>query len=280
MTAAVRVPPRGGVRVYRPTTVEARECAVRRVIAVMRERYAESLSLEQLSNIAISSPFHFNRVFREVTGLPPLRFLSAVRLQVAKHLLLTTRRSVTNICFGVGYSSLGTFTTHFAEYVGAPPTQFRRLSAIARIADLLPTPIPEPDVVLPETGCVRGRVRAPSRDAGEGAAIVGLFTSRLPRGQPRACAVAPIGGTFSLDGVAPGSYHLFSVVVNTFANGFDLFLGESMRVGHVGPIIVRDAGELAPIDVELRWPRDTDPPLLVALPVLMAKRMALQRASG
>ena len=67
-TGVEAVPNDVRLRACRAATAEARVRAVRRVIAVMRERYAESLSLGELSEIAISSPFHFSRVFREVTG--------------------------------------------------------------------------------------------------------------------------------------------------------------------------------------------------------------------
>lgn len=245
----------------------------------MRERYAESLSLEQLSDIAISSPFHFNRVFCEVTGLPPGRFLAAIRLQVAKQLLLTTRRSVTTICFEVGYNSLGTFSAHFAQYVGAPPSRFRRLIRMTRPSSLLPT-IPASPRAVTNNGCnVEGHVRASQGDSAGGLAIIGLFPTRLPRGHPHACTVAAIGTNFVVENVSPGSYHLFSMAINSSTNDLALFLGESMRLGHAGPIYVREGHNAGPIDLELRWPRDTDPPLLIALPVLMTERVAGEHAA-
>lgn len=259
------------LRACRAATAEARVRAVRRVIAVMRERYAESLSLDELSGIAISSPFHFSRVFREVTGLPPGQFLAAIRLQVAKHLLLTTRRKVTNICFDVGYSSLGTFSAHFAQYVGAPPSRFRRLAC----APASPPPLPaRPAPPMPGHGASRvyGRVHAAEGDVASGNAIIGLFATRLPRGRPTACAVAAVGSDFLVENVAPGCYHIFSMAVGAAADDVAICLGESVRLAHRGPIQVRVGCDAGPLDLEMRWPRDTDPPLLIALPVLMSER--------
>src|SRR5437763_3941434 len=103
--------------------------AVERVIAAMRERPGEPLTLETMGKIAGLSPHHFNRVFRRVTGVPPRRFLGALRLEAAKQLLLTTPLSVTEVCFEVGYGSVGTFTTRFTQLVGVPPGELRRLAA-------------------------------------------------------------------------------------------------------------------------------------------------------
>ena len=279
MTTSLEVPLRATeTPVCRAATAEAHVRAVRRVIAVMRERHAESLSLKQLSDVAISSPFHFNRVFREVTGLPPGRFLAAIRMQVAKQLLLTTRRSVTNICFSVGYSSLGTFTAHFAQYVGASPSRFRRLIRIARPSGLVPTAPARPIVMKANASSIRGYVHASEGDC-TGLAIIGLFPTRWPRGHPRACTVAAIGTNFVVENVPPGRYHLFSMAINSSIDDLALCLGESMQLGHAGPIHVPEGDDAGPIDLELRWPRETDPPLLIALPVLMEERLASEHAA-
>jgi AraC family transcriptional regulator len=262
----------------RTTTAEARIRAVRRVIAVMRERYAESLSLDELSGIAISSPFHFNRVFREVTGLPPGQFLAAIRLQVAKQLLLRTRRKVTNICFDVGYSSLGTFSAHFAQYVGAPPSRFRRLVRTGP-GGFAPGPPAAVPIAVAGGSRVHGRIRAAEGDNATGSAMIGLFPTRLPRGRPQACTIAAIGSDFLMENVAAGCYHLFSMAISTSADDIAMCLGESVRLGHCGPIHVRSDCDAGPLDLEMRWPRDTDPPLLIALPVLMSERASASSAA-
>ena len=91
--------------------------AVERVLATMRERLDEDLTLHDMADVAHLSPYHFTRVFRHVTGIPPCEFLTALRLQEAKRLLLTTGLSVTDVCFEVGYSSLGTFTAPVGRWL-------------------------------------------------------------------------------------------------------------------------------------------------------------------
>ena len=102
--------------------------AVERAIATMWDRYHESLSLDHIADTAVLSKFYFSRLFRSVTGTSPGRFLTAIRLYRAKHLLLATSLNVTDIAYHVGFSSLGTFTTRFTWSVGVPPTRFRELS--------------------------------------------------------------------------------------------------------------------------------------------------------
>ena len=85
--------------------------------------------LDEMARIAYLSPFYFNRIFRQLTGVPPRRFHTALRIDAAKRLLLTTDLSVTEMCLEVGYQSLGTFTTHFHELVGVSPRALRRLAS-------------------------------------------------------------------------------------------------------------------------------------------------------
>ena len=112
----------------RPATTAAHHEAVERVIRVMRDRLDEPLTLQEMSRIAYISPYHFNRIFRQITGIPPNQFFYAMRLETAKRLLLTTNTSVTDLCFDVGYNSLGTFIRRFTGLVGVSPSRFRSLA--------------------------------------------------------------------------------------------------------------------------------------------------------
>lgn len=79
------------------------------------------------------SPYHFIRVFKAVFGETPNECRIRARLTRAKHLLLVSDRSVTEICLEVGYSSLGTFSDVFARRVGLAPSLYRRkVRAMAR----------------------------------------------------------------------------------------------------------------------------------------------------
>jgi len=97
-------------------------CQVRDLI---RDCPEQELTLEDLSLEADLSAWHFLRTFRSVFGETPHNFLTRVRLERAKALLTTTSRPVTEICFDVGFSSLGSFSTLFRRRVGLSPNQFR-----------------------------------------------------------------------------------------------------------------------------------------------------------
>src|SRR5712692_6429375 len=99
-------------------TLAAQTQAVERAIQTMHTHLHEVLTLEDLASVAYLSPSHFHRVFCRLIGIPPGEFLSALRLQAARRLLVTTSLSVTDICFEVGYTSTGSFTSRFTHLVG------------------------------------------------------------------------------------------------------------------------------------------------------------------
>ena len=105
-------------------TVAAHTQAVERAIQAMHTHLHEAQTLEDLASVAYLSPSHFHRVFHRLIGIPPGEFLSALRLQMARRLLVTTPLSVTDICFEVGYSSmarsccLATTRTHWSSARG------------------------------------------------------------------------------------------------------------------------------------------------------------------
>jgi AraC-like DNA-binding protein len=88
-------------------------------------RYFEPLGLEDLARAAGLSRAHFSREFRRAFGASPHGYLLTRRLERAAALLRGTDRSVTDICFSVGLSSLGSFTTSFTRTFGVSPTAYR-----------------------------------------------------------------------------------------------------------------------------------------------------------
>src|SRR5215211_3612838 len=120
---------------WRESTIVARGAAVDRVIHEIRQRLDEPLSLCDMASIAYLSPFHFNRVFRQMTGVSPCRFLPALRLDAAKRLLSDSEMRIIDICFAVGYNSLGSFTTQFTQLVGLSPGRYRRLHQIDELVE-------------------------------------------------------------------------------------------------------------------------------------------------
>jgi AraC-like DNA-binding protein len=104
-----------------------RDLAVlRRVRDRIDRDYAQPLDVEALARGAHMSAGHLSRQFRLAYGESPYAYLMTRRIERAMALLRRGDLSVTDVCFAVGCSSLGTFSSRFAELVGVPPSTYRR----------------------------------------------------------------------------------------------------------------------------------------------------------
>ena len=91
----------------------------------MDRTYAEPLDVSAVAAVAHLSMNHFIRCFRATFGETPHRYLQRRRVERSMFLLRETERSVTDICFDVGFTSLGTFSRMFREIVGETPSDYR-----------------------------------------------------------------------------------------------------------------------------------------------------------
>ncbi len=95
---------------------------------VMDRDYAKPLDVPALARVALMSPGHFSRSFREAFGETPYSYLMTRRIERAKALLRRGDLSVTEVCFAVGGTSLGSFSSRFTELVGESPSAYRARS--------------------------------------------------------------------------------------------------------------------------------------------------------
>ena len=102
---------------------------LRRVRDRIDREYAQPLDVEALARGAYMSAGHFSREFRRAYGESPYGYLMTRRIERAMALLRRGDLSVTEVCFAVGCSSLGTFSSRFTELVGMPPSSYRRQAA-------------------------------------------------------------------------------------------------------------------------------------------------------
>ena len=91
----------------------------------MDRAYAEPLNVRAVAAVAHISEAHFIRSFRAAFGETPHRYLQRRRVERSMFLLRETERSVTDICFDVGFTSLGTFSRMFREIIGETPSDYR-----------------------------------------------------------------------------------------------------------------------------------------------------------
>src|SRR4051812_28222707 len=104
---------------------------LRRVRDRIDREYAQRLDVEALARGVHMSAGHLSREFRQAYGEPPYGYLMTRRIERAMALLRRGDLSVTEVCFAVGCSSLGTFSSRFTELVGMPPSTYRRPPADA-----------------------------------------------------------------------------------------------------------------------------------------------------
>ena len=102
---------------------------LRRVRDRIDREYAQPLDVEALARGAHMSAGHLSRQFRLAYGESPYSYLMTRRIERAMALLRRGDLSVTEVCFAVGCSSLGTFSTRFTELVGMPPSAYQREAA-------------------------------------------------------------------------------------------------------------------------------------------------------
>jgi len=91
----------------------------------IREHHAEDLSLPQVAQFAHASPFHFCKLFKRVTGLTFTKFLSRVRIEKSKNLLINPQLRVSDVAYEVGFQSLTHFNRVFQRLLGQSPTEYR-----------------------------------------------------------------------------------------------------------------------------------------------------------
>jgi AraC-like DNA-binding protein len=94
---------------------------------LIRDCLAEPLTLPDIAQEVELSSWHLLRSFRVAFGETPHEFLTRLRIEAARNLLTVSSRSVTEVCFDVGFSSLGSFITLFTRVVGLSPGRYRRL---------------------------------------------------------------------------------------------------------------------------------------------------------
>lgn len=241
------------------------------VITYIQNHIHDPLSLSALANHISYSPYHFSRIFKERMGVSPLYYVSSVRLQKAKHLLLHTNLSIRDISEEIGQQSLGTFTTRFSEKVGISPSAFRQsssqassnLEALHYLYDQSQT-----IVISQQAAKVEGEVF--SEIPFEGIIFIGLFPKPIPEGVPHyGTLITEQQGHYCIPNVEPGIYYVMATTISWGMRAVDILLpGQTLRTRSRKPIKV-EAGSVITEHIYLYPPHMDDPPILISLPILM-----------
>ncbi len=252
---------------HRGDTVEAYEASIVRAISHMKEHLAEPLDLDELAQIAGISKFHLVRVFDETTGTTPHHFLSCLRIQRAKELLLKSGPPITEICLQVGYNSPGTFSNTFSELVGLSPQEFRampkRLTA-KQFATTIWRYLASRKKISGPT--IEGVVEGPRQP--KGFTFVGTFTRGVPLGVPFSGTVMVGQGKFRIERPTMPEFHLLAALVPLSADLASMMA--NIPISLVASLRVQNENTSLPSmpHLHLRPLRPTDPPIVLALPAL------------
>ncbi|TWH03879.1 AraC-like DNA-binding protein [Nocardioides sp. J9] len=151
---------------------------LRRVRDRIDREYACPLDVEALARDVHMSAGHLSREFRRAYGEPPYSYLMTRRIERAMALLRRGDLSVTDVCFEVGFSSLGTFSTRFTELVGVPPSTYREEVAAGAEGAAGASSVVEPP------SCETKKVTRPLRRGGAQTSPDPVRNREAPRFQP------------------------------------------------------------------------------------------------
>ncbi len=98
-----------------------------KIITYINEHFRESLSVQELADIAGFSQYHFIRTFKKETGFTPHEYIIHTRIGTAKYLLKNTKMTIKDICFQTGFSCESVFCSSFRHCLGMTPAQYRML---------------------------------------------------------------------------------------------------------------------------------------------------------
>jgi len=263
---------------HKVETEQARHYAVKQAIAMMRCNYHNPLTLETIASSVQLSPFHFNRIFRSITGVPPSVYLAALRIDQAKKMLLRSEHKVTSICFDVGYNSLGTFTTRFTQLVGTTPTQLRRISQDKNLSSFFQDWGHLKSILnvfrhQPEKGTIEGNISI--SQSFDGLIFIGLFQDPIPQGNPISSTVLTEPGYYCLPSVPAGKYYLFAAALQRSEDFRGMFESGTYLHCTRQPIIsMLHENAYKSVNLQLDTKIWTDVPILLALPWLLISKLA------
>lgn len=270
--------------------------AVERAVTRMRDNLADQQYLIDHAEAGLFSPFHFHRVFRSITSVTPARFLAALRMAEAQRLIIRESPRIIDVCTAVGYSSLGTFTTQFTRLVGLSPRRYQTMVeeyGQCPVADLLPVVAPGDHLDRADladradrgehkdrTGIVGHIIGPPTAEwaaAPDGLCLTGMFPYGVPQQAPLSCTMTSgLGRVLLPSPQAPGRpqdrCRILAVWFPADLRVVDVLddsAGQHRRVGST-TAPPQAAGRTAPFRVFLHRPLPSDPPMVYALPLLLA----------
>ncbi|WP_420175026.1 helix-turn-helix transcriptional regulator [Luteococcus sp. OSA5] len=241
----------------KPSTTRLAPTVLARVAEFAVEHHCEQVTVADLADQAGYSRHHFSRAFTATKGISPSAYLTALRIESAKQLLLTDDRPVIDVAVEVGFDSLSSFSRRFSATVGTTPAHLRRLARRLEDCELSPFTVADPRQML-----VQVRPVLPT-GVDSGRLWLGWYRSPAPIGLPTAGTLTDLDEVVPLP-LHPGAPWLLGFLVGSDAAPGDL-LAPTLPVVALHPSPVLSPGA---IDLCFRFAMLDDLPLLSALPAL------------
>ncbi|WP_152655944.1 helix-turn-helix transcriptional regulator [Oceanobacillus sp. CFH 90083] len=246
------------------------EKAVQDSILFIQQNLDKDLSLNTLANEAAYSPYHFSRMFKRQVGVSPMYYISSLRLQLAKELLLNTAFPIRDIGLEIGQQSLGTFTTRFTNSIGMTPASFRatRQHSEEYMTHLKQNRLQNPRINTSSFHQLSGSIH--TEEAFNGIILAGLFPKPIPEGLPVRGTLIMQSDSFHITNIPVGTYFLMATAISWEMDSKTILIPhETLRARHPYPICIDGKHALPEARLIMRKPEITDPPILISLPLLM-----------
>ncbi|GEN87797.1 helix-turn-helix domain-containing protein [Oceanobacillus sojae] len=239
-------------------------------ILFIQQNLDKDLSLSALADEAAYSPYHFSRLFKRQVGVSPMYFISSLRLQLAKKLLLETAFPIRDIGLEIGQQSLGTFTTRFTNRIGMTPASFRatRKHSEEYMTHLKQSSLQNTVMNSSSFQQLSGSIH--TEEPFNGIIFAGLFPKPIPEGLPVRGTLLMHSDSFHITNIPVGTYFLMATAVSWGMDSKSILIPhETLRARHPYPICIDGKRPLPETHLIMRKPEITDPPILISLPLLM-----------
>lgn len=243
-----------------------------KAIEYMKKHLDEEVTTELLAEHVGYSQYHFSRIFKEVTGISPRRFLSALRIEAGKEQLMKSApSSILHTMLTIGFRSLGTFSSRFKQFVGTSPRDFRMRAAELHLFlndyDSAKKQAESSD----EKPCVICNIEKPEHF--KGVLFVGLFPRAIPDQKPIMGNVLGMNQKCCrFSNVPSGSYYVLAAALKWSFHPKDYFILEKALRGRSDSILTISEDSNVKVTITLREPLPYDPPILVNLPELLFEK--------
>ncbi|MET3698258.1 helix-turn-helix protein [Bacillus oleivorans] len=240
-----------------------------KAIDYMYQYLDKEITTEEIAAHVGYSTYHFIRIFKEVTGITPRHYLSALRIESSKFLLLHSTDSNLKTLLSIGFRSMGSFSSRFKQYVGLSPKSFRKKTStyaqqLQKYQEKGGSTIGENIRRVPY---VTSYIEAPA--SFKGLIFIGLFPRPIPDQRPAVGTAIKHTQKYCVFSEVPkGEYYVMAAGLPWGLNPKNYIISKTSLRGKSDKIIVSEDSNIE-VKIELREPLPFDPPILINLPYLL-----------